>query len=524
MTAIFTYGSIRNNLIASGKRQLATSTTALMKQLDVLGERAGEDVQLLSLDYALRKAVAEHDPGTAMSALRNHGDRIGAGRMMLVALNGKITADTSGGLKPGAAFPFPNLIRKAVTENQATAVAVLDNRVYWTVAVPVQAPVPIAFIVACIPVDDALLDRLVQLSAVPQSLAVATQVGGAWRVVAHTSGYSPRQIAWPRVLTESDPVLVSDESDNHVDMFARLATAQASAPVLALFDYPLDRTLDTYRAALKPMLVLLIALMVALAATVLVARDMSRPLELLAAAARRIAKGDYAPIPQFPRQDEVSELAVALNGMTEAVHLRETALRNAVVSLDSARSDAVTANEAKSQFLSNMSHELRTPLNAIVGFSEMIKGQMLGPISSRYAEYARHIYEAGVHLSAQFEQMLHLAQAESGRLTLVKKCFAAGPLVHRSVKRVAGAAEQAGVRIEVEGDFDSWPEMEGDEAKLQTGIANLIDNAIKFSPPGAVVIIRGARARSVVKGEIGERGGGRRRGDLARDTGGFARR
>src|SRR5205823_3789672 len=196
---------------------------------------------------------------------------------------------------------------------------------------------------------------------------------------------------------------------------------------------------------------------------------------------------------------------------------------SAVVSLDAARGDAVTANEAKSQFLSNMSHELRTPLNAIVGFSEMIKGQMLGPISSRYAEYARHIYEAGVHLSAQFEQMLHLAQAESGRLTLVKKCFAAGPLVHRSVKRVAGAAEQAGVRIEVEGDFDSWPEMEGDEAKLQTGIANLIDNAIKFSPPGSVVVIRGVRARSMVKLARAEHGAGIRKEALPLVTRPFRR-
>src|SRR5438874_5213266 len=100
MTAIFTYGSIRNNLIASGKRQLATSTTALMKQLDVLGERVGDDVDVLSLDYALRKAVAEHDPDTALSALRNHGNRIGAARMLLVELDGKISADTGERFSP----------------------------------------------------------------------------------------------------------------------------------------------------------------------------------------------------------------------------------------------------------------------------------------------------------------------------------------------------------------------------------------------------------------------------------------
>ncbi len=113
---LLTYGAIRSSLIEGGKRQLATSTTALMKQLDVLGERVGDDVEVLSLDYALRKAVAEHDPGTALSALRNHGNRIGAARMLLVGLDGKISADTGGRLRTGTRFPFPELIRRACRE------------------------------------------------------------------------------------------------------------------------------------------------------------------------------------------------------------------------------------------------------------------------------------------------------------------------------------------------------------------------------------------------------------------------
>src|SRR5689334_11181106 len=139
LTVVLTYSAIRSSLIEGGKRQLATSTTALMKQLDVLGERAGDDVELLSLDYALRKAVAEHDPSTALSALRNHGERIGAERMMLVQLDGKVSADTSGRFAPRTAFPFADLITRARTSNEATALAVLDGHVDWIVAVPVRA-------------------------------------------------------------------------------------------------------------------------------------------------------------------------------------------------------------------------------------------------------------------------------------------------------------------------------------------------------------------------------------------------
>lgn len=141
LTAAFTYSTIRSSLVERGKNQLATATTVLMKQLDVLGQRVGDDVEVLSLDYALRKAVAEHDPATALSALRNHGNRVGAARMMLVELDGKVSADTGDRYSPGTAFPFPGLIRAAGSDDQATALAVLDGRLYWIVAVPVRAPV-----------------------------------------------------------------------------------------------------------------------------------------------------------------------------------------------------------------------------------------------------------------------------------------------------------------------------------------------------------------------------------------------
>ena len=155
-----------------------------------------------------------------------------------------------------------------------------------------------------------------------------------------------------------------------------------------------------------------------------------------------------------------------------------------------------------------MSHELRTPLNAIVGFSEIIQGQMLGPIGvARYAEYARHILQSGVHLATQFEQMLDLAQAESGRLALTRKRFAPGKVLDRVVKGFSATAEKAGVMLEVQGDFADWPEMEGDEAKLQRSFSNLIDNAVKFSRPGGTVTIRGAHQGKTLQLVIADCGG-----------------
>src|SRR6185295_5629906 len=191
-TAVVSYGLVRSNLIEQGKRELASTTAVFMRQLNVLSERVADDVQVLSLDYALRKAVAENDRATAMSALRNHGNRIGARRMLIVDLEGNVSIDTTSESAVGTAFPFADLLDSATTDNQGTALAVLDGTIYWIVVVPVRAPDPVAFIAACVPVNDALLERLRQLSSVPQSLALATPGSDdRWSVITRTAGYQP---------------------------------------------------------------------------------------------------------------------------------------------------------------------------------------------------------------------------------------------------------------------------------------------------------------------------------------------
>src|SRR6266481_2345133 len=81
--------------------------------------------------------------------------------------------------------------------------------------------------------------------------------------------------------------------------------------------------------------------------------------------------------------------------------------------------EADKANRAKSEFLANMSHELRTPLNAIIGFSDILKKQLFGEIGNeRYVEYVTDINDSGNHLLAIINDILDLAKAEAGKLTL----------------------------------------------------------------------------------------------------------
>jgi len=510
-TAVVSYGLVRSNLIEQGKRELASTTAVFMRQLNVLSERVADDVQVLSLDYALRKAVAENDRATAMSALRNHGNRIGARRMLIVDLEGNVSIDTTSESAVGTAFPFADLLDSATTDNQGTALAVLDGTIYWIVVVPVRAPDPVAFIAACVPVNDALLERLRQLSSVPQSLALATPGSDdRWSVITRTAGYQPAvAIPSPAALPAQNSIIATEQSGDRLAMTARLATAEMSPPIVAILDYPLEEALTPYRAVIIPMLLVLLgALIIALVGAMIIARSVSQPLEVLARTARRIAKGDYHRLPPpIDRRDEIGELSSTLNNMSRSIAEREAALREAVSSLETARNDAVKANEAKSQFLSNMSHELRTPLNAILGFSEVLHKQMMGPLGgSRYIEYANHIYQSGAHLLTQVEEMLDLSQAADGRLSITRKRLKPSGLLSACMAALAPEAGKANVQLSILGDPASWPAIAADAVKLQQSFTNIIHNAIKFTNAGGTVTISGEAHGAVLKIEIKDTG------------------
>ena len=134
------YAVTRRQSIAEGERQLTAAADAFVHQLDDVSTRVAQSVQVLSLDYALREAIAQHDRATVLSALRNHGRRVGAARMLLVELDGRISVDTGAPHATGTpAFPFPELLDAAV-ERPVAAVVTFEGRAYWMVVVTVSVP------------------------------------------------------------------------------------------------------------------------------------------------------------------------------------------------------------------------------------------------------------------------------------------------------------------------------------------------------------------------------------------------
>ncbi|MGE0117930.1 MAG: sensor histidine kinase [Dongiaceae bacterium] len=155
--------------------------------------------------------------------------------------------------------------------------------------------------------------------------------------------------------------------------------------------------------------------------------------------------------------------------------------------LHEAMERAEGASRAKTEFLATMSHELRTPLNAIIGFSEVLKRELLGPLGQeRYREYARDINESGAHLLSLISDILEYSKSESGKLRLVESEIDLNQMIANVVRQQAPRAEVAGVSIHREG-MEQTIRIRGDERKLRQVLVNLASNAIKFTPMGGEV-------------------------------------
>ncbi|HVZ92150.1 MAG TPA: ATP-binding protein [Rhizomicrobium sp.] len=512
-TALVAYIYLRHSLLDQAKGELSAAAGVLKRQLGIISERVADDVEVLSLDFALRQAIAQRDYDTELSVLRNHGRRVGATRMVLVNLNGKSIADTGA---PGVSeipFEYGDLLDSSIASGQGTAIATLGGKIYWIVVAPVRAPVPIAFIAACIPIDDELLKKLSALSDFPLSIALATpDRSGRWTVQSRTAR-GPATFPLPN---SRQPSATEATVGDFFTVTTVLRTAEHSAPIVAILGFPLAEALSAYRSIVPPLLAFLgCALLLAAGLAMLVVRNMSKPLEALAGSARRIASGDYASPEPVGTKDEIGQLADALIAMTHSIADREAALTSTIGALEIAHGEAVKANKAKSQFLANMSHELRTPLNAIVGFGEMLHQEFLGPLGApRYREYAADILASGQRLLDLVSRMLDLAEIESGTLVLDRNLTSASEALRQAVAAIRPQAEARKVSIAICCDSSIAASIEGDANKLRQSFTSILHNAIKFSPEGGEVVASLALEVGAVVIRITDLGAGMNEADI----------
>ena len=158
--------------------------------------------------------------------------------------------------------------------------------------------------------------------------------------------------------------------------------------------------------------------------------------------------------------------------------------------LQAAKDEAESANRAKSYFLANVSHELRTPLNAVIGYSEVLRDEIFGPMEhEKYHEYSKDIHASGTHLLELIEDILDLSKIETGNIVVDENEVDVGEMMKETM-RIAAPATQKGnftLSVDIVPDF---PILLADETRLRQVLLNLLSNAFKFTPEGGKISVK----------------------------------
>jgi Amt family ammonium transporter len=184
---------------------------------------------------------------------------------------------------------------------------------------------------------------------------------------------------------------------------------------------------------------------------------------------------------------EVEPIALQYNRVIARVNRDADALRRAIEDLTKAKQAAEEANNAKSAFLANMSHELRTPLNAVIGFSEILTGELFGPLGDgRYKDYAADILQSGRHLLSLVNDLLDHTRVEAGRVELHESEIDIAEQCEMALRMIRERAANAGVTLQPD-IADNLPLLAADERAVRQILLNLLGNAVKFTPVGGHV-------------------------------------
>ena len=184
-------------------------------------------------------------------------------------------------------------------------------------------------------------------------------------------------------------------------------------------------------------------------------------------------------------------------------------------SLLQARQEAEGLAMAKSRFLANMSHELRTPLNAIIGFSDIMRSKLFGPMPERYAEYAALIHESGGHLLDLINDVLDMSTIEAERFELAREEFDAREAVAAALRLTRVQADQAKTALRGALPPEAL-EVNADRRALKQIVLNLVSNALKFTPSGGQVNVVARAQRGELEIIVADTGVGISKADLVR--------
>lgn len=207
----------------------------------------------------------------------------------------------------------------------------------------------------------------------------------------------------------------------------------------------------------------------------------------------------------------------------KAAEKQNSQLALAKMEADSAKHEALAANEAKGKFLARMSHEIRTPINVVLGMDEMILRESKEP---NVREYAMDIRTAGQSLLSLINDILDFSKIDSGKMEIVPVVYEISSMIHDLVNMTLQRAKSKGLELIVEIDHEIPTGLYGDDVRIRQVLINILTNAVKYTEKGTVwlrVWSRVSGERAVLCFEVEDTGIGIKEEDLPKLAAEFER-
>jgi signal transduction histidine kinase len=196
--------------------------------------------------------------------------------------------------------------------------------------------------------------------------------------------------------------------------------------------------------------------------------------------------GDLQCRVERSEDDEFGQLIESFNALLDRLHLHDQELRETMQALMIARDEAEAANVQKSQFLANMSHEIRTPLNGVLAMAQVMA---IGDLTDQQRDRLSVIRGSGEALLTILNDILDVSKIEAGKLELEIVEFDLETMARGAFDGFVAIAEKKGLDFTLQIEASAAGPRLGDPARLRQILSNLISNAVKFTPGGAVRVM-----------------------------------